>query len=432
MRTPTLLLAALFLLPTTVQAGGGALQPARAQADALSVQSLRAHGYSGLDKALATGDADLIDAVAGQRHASASRLFWHMDLDTARAEAARSGKPILSLRLLGDLREEYTCANSRFFRTLLYSHPQIARVLRDEFVLHWSSERDVPVVTIDFGDGRRVRRTITGNSVHYVLDAEGRPLDAIPGVYSPDAFLEALAVSRSLHVELASLPAQRRASELIRHHRSRAQVEASALYQALARTRSDSPDRVALGPAPSLQDIQAWMDSDTQDPDARIPAMVPMMLAVSKSAVERPILVAMGEEGEGAADATAFWVPPQPEEWAELAARVDVRLHPASEALIRSERPLGTQSEDLDAMLEALADNVALDTVRNRFQLRPRIRAALASGEHEDLDSLNRVVYDRIFATPASDPWLGLVDPTAYTALDDAGWESEAVVAAAE
>src|SRR5690606_23913003 len=66
------------------------------------------------------------------------------------------------------------------------------------------SERPVPRISIDFGDGRTLERTITGNSVHYVLDAQGRPLDAIPGLYAPTAFLEQLQSARNLHGALAS------------------------------------------------------------------------------------------------------------------------------------------------------------------------------------------------------------------------------------
>lgn len=63
--------------------------------------------------------AAAIDALAGQRHAVHSRLFWHRDLGAAKAVAAASGKPILSLRMLGRLDEELSCANSRFFRVVL-------------------------------------------------------------------------------------------------------------------------------------------------------------------------------------------------------------------------------------------------------------------------------------------------------------------------
>ena len=50
--------------------------------------------------------------------------------NAALAEAKRSRRAVLSLRLLGRLDEELSCANSRFFRRLLYPEPRINRVLR--------------------------------------------------------------------------------------------------------------------------------------------------------------------------------------------------------------------------------------------------------------------------------------------------------------
>ena len=132
------------------------------------------------------------DRACRQLDCWASGLNWHTDLEAARAEARASGKPILSLRLLGRLDEELSCTNSRFFRTVLYADPRVSEVLRDEFVLHWQSLRPAPRLTVEFGDGRKLVRTITGNSVHYVLDAEGRVIDALPGLYSPPEFLRQL------------------------------------------------------------------------------------------------------------------------------------------------------------------------------------------------------------------------------------------------
>ena len=120
-------------------------------------------------------------------------LTWFTDLPAAVAEARRSQRPILSLRLLGRLDEELSCANSRFFKKLLYPEPRINRVLRERFVLHWESVRPVPIVTIDFGGGNKLVRTLTGNSCHLVLDPFGRPADALPGLFSADVFLQLLA-----------------------------------------------------------------------------------------------------------------------------------------------------------------------------------------------------------------------------------------------
>jgi hypothetical protein len=133
-----------------------------------------------------------LDRVCGQIHAHTSLLYWFTDLPAALAEATRRQRPVLSLRLLGRLDEELSCANSRFFRRLLYPEPRINRALREQFVLHWQSVRPVPKVTIDFGDGRTLQRTLTGNSLHLVLDAAGRPVDALPGLCDPDTFLAAL------------------------------------------------------------------------------------------------------------------------------------------------------------------------------------------------------------------------------------------------
>ena len=72
--------------------------------------------------------------------------------------------------MLGRLDEDLSCANSRLFRATLYANQDVSAFLREHFVLYWSSERPVPRVTIDYGDGRRLERTTTGNSAHYVLD----------------------------------------------------------------------------------------------------------------------------------------------------------------------------------------------------------------------------------------------------------------------
>jgi len=119
-------------------------------------------------------------------------MHWHTNLDHAIQDARQRRRPILSLALLGRLDEALSCANSRFFKLTIYPDPAVAAVMNESFVLHWASVCPVPKVTIDFGGGRVVIRTVTGNSAHLVLDQEGRVLDAIPGVYTPQAFIRAL------------------------------------------------------------------------------------------------------------------------------------------------------------------------------------------------------------------------------------------------
>jgi hypothetical protein len=165
----------------------------------------------------------------------------HTDLDLAIQEAQRTDRPILSLALLGRLDEALSCANSRFFKLTLYPDPQIARRMNERFVLHWASVRPVPKVTIDFGDGRVVERTVTGNSAHLVLDPRGAVVEAIPGLYAPRAFGVALDRAARAPSEPAAFLAYHRACreriDAARLDRPGAAVELSAESQRLLRER---------------------------------------------------------------------------------------------------------------------------------------------------------------------------------------------------
>src|SRR5215813_3921776 len=191
---------------------------AQPQIAASAIAALRVEGPEGLDALFRVHEAVIrahtdstlpeneewtllktaLDQVGAQRDCYSSHLYWFTDFERAQVAAKASGKPILSLRLLGKLDEELSCANSRFFRTTLYANTQVSAYLREHFILHWKSVRPVPKVTIDFGDGRKLERTITGNSIHYVLDSDGKIIDALPGVYGPTAFARSLAAAEIL------------------------------------------------------------------------------------------------------------------------------------------------------------------------------------------------------------------------------------------
>jgi hypothetical protein len=166
-----------------------------------------------------------LDSLCQQKDCYASQLYWYTDLEQAKAAARAQGKPILSLRLLGRLDEDLSCANSRLFRIILYANEQVSKLLRERFVLHWQSVRPVPTATIDFGDGRKMERTLTGNSIHYAVDSEGRVIDALPGMYGPGAFLRELERISSSAGAAATLGAFRtdeeRNAALHRYHESR-------------------------------------------------------------------------------------------------------------------------------------------------------------------------------------------------------------------
>ena len=107
-----------------------------------------------------------LDAVSQQKDSYLSGLYWYTDLAQAEAAAKSSGKPILSLRLLGKLNEEFSCANSRYFRTVLYSNADVSQALRERFVLHWG----------EMGARWGVNRSVA--QIHALLWLVGRPLPA--------------------------------------------------------------------------------------------------------------------------------------------------------------------------------------------------------------------------------------------------------------
>lgn len=355
-----------------------------------AVEALRAVGPQGLEAGIAARDLALlgsedrarvdaaIDQIAGQRYASISKLYWYTDLELAMAEAARTHRPILSLRLLGDLREEMSCANSRFFRTVLYANPAVAEMLAKDFVLHWSSERTPPVMTIDFGDGRTIRRTVTGNSVHYVLDAGGRVLDALPGLHAPNDFIERLSWAKSLALESDDKMLAKKHAD--RSARSRA-------------TWNELRGAVASGRG-----------------RARVAAVEAMPIAISKSRVERPAVRAIDLENVPNERVIDF----------ALTSNGPAELSGSTLALMRRENR-GLDGSAFEVMVRQFRDSVARDSFQNEHVLHQRIHEKLMTAPRPDFAAFNAWVYAEIFATPAADPWLGLHDDAIYTGIEDAG-----------
>jgi hypothetical protein len=264
-----------------------------------------------------------IDAAAHQRDAAWSGLYWYTSLPDALAAAKREGKPVLSLRLLGNLDEELSCANSRFFRTALYANAAISEEFRRNWILHWESVRPVPKVTIDFGDGRTLVRTVTGNSLHYVLDADGKARDVIPGLWGPEEFLRMIRETRE----------------------TTTRATAAGAY----RTSLDAPDR----PLPSSA-FKAILSSSSCSLDSN------------------------------------------------------------SISLMRAKAPrIGAAA--FSRMVAAFERTLAEDT-RHNADMRRMILPWLAGAP--SLAALTERIYRDAFLTPRSDPWLGLLAPDAYTALE--------------
>lgn len=347
-----------------------------------------------------------LDAICQQKDCDASRLYWYKDLEAAKAASKETGKPILALRLLGNLTDELSCANSRFFRTALYPNAAVSQLLRDRFILYWQPERPVPKVTIDFGDGRKLEQTITGNSIHYVLDSDGLPIDAIAGLYSPQAFIDNLKQAEAIAQSLQNVNGNLNLSReiLVKYHRDRlAKLEKN--WQADLR-RLRLPNQPLLSIA-------------TSDPKAS--AMIASRLTVGKAVVELPTLMRITGEPLTELNPPSPFAKLSDENWARLARLYQNRVYLDQGSIKLMERKL-PNSAAMSTIINSFERAIAQDTVRNEYVFHAQIHNWFANGEFINGDTttltdLNRRVYDQLFMTPASDPWLGLVNENIYTGI---------------
>lgn len=364
--------------------------------------------------------ASALDKVGGQHDNYASQLYWYTDLEQAKAAARVSGRPILSLRLLGRLDEDLSCANSRFFRTTLYPDTQINQILKDQYILHWESVRPAPRVTINFGDGRMLERTITGNSIHYILDSNGQIVDALPGLYSAEVFARELRAaadaSQGEGDKTAHLEATR--TRLLNQWAG----DLAALHVSLparpwreddleARTNEATWQQIAqLHPAGARIDANVRELMLRKFPSAQFAAR----LAETKSVVEVPILRNTENLGQANLPGGNALAPPFPT--AQVAARVSLSKSMVETPMLRS--------FDSSPRVLSLRRTVALDTVENDYTRRTRILAFVASQARAhklSLAAINDWVYGQVFLTPREDPWLGLATGDVFSAIDGDG-----------
>lgn len=348
-----------------------------------------------------------IDSVAHQKYATVSRLYWHTDLASAKAAARELGRPILHLRMLGRLDEDLSCANSRLFRATLYANQDVSRFLRERFILYWSSERPVPRVTIDYGDGRKLERTTTGNSAHYILDEDGQVLDVLPGLYAPAAFRRELQGSLELADRVRGQTDHERAKQLVGYHELEV-IAAQKDWERLAGT--------AWIPRMGRLPTQARSQSQL---------VAAQRAAMSKMVIERTDLryFIPGLRPEDLAE-------DQIEMWSaagQMLVDVPRVLDDTSRALIvrlHNQVPAGMRAtgEKINAMIARLEQSVVADSALNHLRLRPQIGNEIVQrGGRIDFATLNAWIYTEVFRTPKQDAWLGLLPRDVFTGLPGDG-----------
>ena len=317
-----------------------------------------------------------LDRVGAQYDNDASGLYWYTDLEEAKAAARASKRPILSLRLLGRLNEDLSCANSRFFRTTLYPNAEVNHLLKDRFILHWESVRPAPRVTIAFGDGRTLERTITGNSIHYILDPDGRVLDALPGLYSAPVFANELGRAADIVKETR----ERRHIDYVEYQRFRRDELLSEWAADLSRIQIALPASTTL----TEDNLERLMDEKTWQKMAQLHA--------SEVNFDGNVL------------------------------KVVARKFPVALAASRLAMTKAAVENPMLRAFSNLSQSIVMDTVRNNYMLRTKILLFLAGPARSlTLSQINDWVYARIFLTPREDPWLGLAPQDVFTGIDANG-----------
>lgn len=364
---------------------------------------------------------EAVEVVSRQKDGHLSRLYWHTNLDQAMATAERENKMILSLRLLGNLDDELSCANSRFFRTVLYADPTVSRVLRERFVLHWEPVRPVPKITVELGDGRRIERTITGNSLHLVLDSRGRVISAIPGLTAPQSFIGELTyLTRSsfwlsYEGESASPPYQ-----LI--HQGNLNRLAERWYE-LSTDATDVATTTAAHDPPESNTPHGIPNLINNPGDEQvIPAVRAAATPRGKFPTERMLLAQLERPN-------VTWSEPNLDdpEWSRVIGRIrsQTDLSDTTRMLMAQHRFGDTfdphdpvQRAILNEVVDTFTQALAEDTAINLFSIQRQIHVwLLAEGPPTDTQQFIDRVYAELFESPLDDPWMGLVADHVYTAL---------------
>jgi len=166
---------------------------------------------------------------------------------------------------------------------VLFSSDEVAGYINDNFEPAWESVRPVPMVTIDFGNGHKITRTLNGNVATHACTADGTVLDILPGVYTADSYRRQLGQFVLLHrYTLSAAPGrigarlkdyhERQAGLLARNQAPATFVERTAGASILGVEKSvqliagGRPNRgvarvaIAAAPAPAAEQLAGWKE----------------------------------------------------------------------------------------------------------------------------------------------------------------------------
>ena len=265
---------------------------------------------------------------------------------------------------------------------MLLSDKETADWLQQNFVLSWENVREPAKVTIDFGGGKVLNRTLAGNTAFYLTTSDGTVVDVFPGVYTPADFRRVLE---------PAIESARTAEALAPDERERFVREAhiAAFYKAFTTESA------------RISTSKMRVESPLLDALAAAGPMPPYEASASKAVVEAPILRGMGTLSAKALD------PASTLDFEGFASRlVDISKEPLSTQEVRKRFALDPKlSED-----ERQARILQLDSQTNVRAVRPAVHLMFRDAIEgtKTPQDLTRIVYGQLLHIDIDDPYLGL------------------------
>ncbi len=305
---------------------------------------------------------------------------------------------------------------------MLLSDPQIIQKINSEFVACWETVRPVPKVSIDFGNGKKIQRTLAGNTVLYICYPDGQVVDAFPGVYRPEDFtpLAEAALTFMRSPEMTAATGEARTKLLADWHRTRfaASVQGERRRMTFSKAAVETPLLNALGVLAS--------------PDAAPAPVVANVVPNVPPGKPSGIGGAQQTPGEGFGPGNPVPVLP--------AGRGVVVAVLASQPKMNYEKDLKSAFQQLSANIEDISKGastvqklkgqgifgptkpqmspeelgkrvVAMDSKNNVTVVHPTTDLLLATcGTPQTPQSLRDVLFKQVLHVPIDDPYLGLAD----------------------
>lgn len=105
----------------------------------------------------------------------------------------------------------------------MFSSDDVSRYINGTFEPAWESIRPAPLVTIDFGNGHTITRTLNGNVATHVCTGDGTVLDVLPGIYTETVYRRQLEQLALLHRYALESGERRLAARLKIYHDQQAE-----------------------------------------------------------------------------------------------------------------------------------------------------------------------------------------------------------------